>query len=1430
MVKSFSKVMLGILVANNLTLAVVPLKSNQVYAEEQNQRIISTDFNDQIVGESPQDFNIEEEGGTVKIAPVPSETNKSVFLEDTSDKHHVQLSRKFENETGKIAISFDFMQPEYGNNTKIARIKGKGTAVILETKDGAIQYRHGDDKTYTSLNALEEKSWYSIKIILDEAQQTATISINDKLVVEDEPFYQQATGIDFFETFTANSGQKGHYIDNFKVEKLAKDETTETTDSTEASSSETTETTEFTETNNESEVFDQQYEAEEANSQGTKVDNKHAGYTGSGFIDFYPNEPGGWIEWDVEVPKAGEYTLAFRYAHGGTDSRPAKIAVNGETVNEALAFDPSADFSDWVYSSFKANLTEGKNSIRMTPTASASGANIDHLRVHNKAEEDIDGPTEIDNSKISDIVNGFELKKMKELGLIVDELPDESKVIDRMTFFAMVNDALGLTGKPKYKGVSQAKATWEVSMEDWDNFILQAAAQKGYADDLVSDGKIDAHKEITKSEAESVLEALDIKSTLSGSEGLTFKEASAALKDVEKDAAQIAEVYPLSSNVVAVVLDSYFPEFDLSDLDLVIPVNEWKSLSPKFEKIRADKAATGVNRYGQSVVVIHSLDTWDENGEIAQNTSMPPFSGELSVAVEQANNLLTWQMDNGGWTKNWPQIYTRPWDGKEPKSEWVKEDGTELGTIDNDATVNEIIFLAQVYQETKDEKYRDSIEKALQFLKNLQYPTGGFAQVYPARGNYSDYVTFNDNAMVNVLDLLDQIAARDYPFDNGLISDQQQQEIKASINSAIDYILKAQIKVDGKLTAWCAQHDPETYEPQQARAYEHPSISGSESIGVIRYLMSRPQTEEIRQAVEAALEWFDESKLENTDYISADPNEEYFVEKQGATTWYRFYDIKTNKGIFSGRDGVIKYDIKEIEKERRDGYRWGGNWGKKILDAAEKTGFYENKVFVQVSGANSKDDSGHSLKKDTTEALNYDLKQMDDFDTVLTVSKDGSADYDTVQAAVDAVPKKNETPVTIQIKNGTYKEVIEIPKDKPFISLIGEDPEKTILTFDNYAKKDNGLGGTFGTTGSSSVFLKANGTRVENLTIENSFDEATEEGGSQAVAAYVQGERMYFKNVRFIGNQDTLYTRAGTQYYTQCYIEGDVDFIFGEASVVINHSEIHSIDRQTPPNNGFITAASTLIDNPYGIMIQNSKFTSDAAAKSVYLGRPWPAGGNPNAIGSVLIRDSELGAHIRDDGWSSMSGMEPKDARLNEYNNYGPGASVNKDRPQLSDEQAAEWTVKNVLKGWDPSQGETDPNPDPEEPADEVDYSKLEGLLNEIKELLENHEKYTEESLKKLEALMKEATEILKEKTATIDELKEMITALTKAKDSLEVEETSQDKGSTNPTNKERKNNNHKKGYLPQTGSVESNIWIVGIVLIVVAGITVILKKRRSDK
>jgi pectin methylesterase-like acyl-CoA thioesterase len=376
----------------------------------------------------------------------------------------------------------------------------------------------------------------------------------------------------------------------------------------------------------------------------------------------------------------------------------------------------------------------------------------------------------------------------------------------------------------------------------------------------------------------------------------------------------------------------------------------------------------------------------------------------------------------------------------------------------------------------------------------------------------------------------------------------------------------------------------------------------------------------------------------------------------------------------------------EIEEERRNGYAWGGNWAQQLLAISKTTGYYTDKVFVRVVHTNSVDQLGRTLSIDDIKQLRSQIKQMNELESKITVAKDGSGDYTTVQEAIDAVPVNNTIPTMIYVKNGVYKEVVTIPNNKPFITLTGESADDTIITYDNYAGKDNGVGGTIGTSGSASVYLRASDFRAENLTFENSFDESsTDVSGKQAVAVYASGDRMYFKNVRFIGNQDTLYTHSGSQYFYQSYIEGDVDFIFGGARIVIEDSQIHSLDRGSSTNNGYITAASTLITEPFGMLILNSRLTSDAAPGTVYLGRPWPAGGNPNAIGSVVFMNSELGEHIHPLGWTHMSGLQPEDARLYEYKNYGPGAVINESRRQLTDEEAEQWTITNVLKGWDPT-------------------------------------------------------------------------------------------------------------------------------------------------
>ncbi|MFC4101532.1 pectate lyase [Paenibacillus xanthanilyticus] len=1073
-------------------------------------------------------------------------------------------------------------------------------------------------------------------------------------------------------------------------------------------------------------------EAEKANTlQGVIIDTKHAGYTGTGFTDFNPNVPGGYLEWKVDMPAAGSYTLEFRYAHGGTDKRPAQISVNGAIADAELAFDPTGGFDKWLTTKTQATLKAGENIIRATAVGASGGGNIDSLRIHNEPAGEAE-QVELQEADVTELVSGLQLKQLKQLGVIADGAPQDSEPLSRLAFMSLVNDTFGFVKEERFKGLSTETSVWEVSLEEWYAYVLEAAKQAGYMQGL-PDNTIAPDKPISRQEAAVVLAGLlDLAPNESAAErfgslpkwskgaigamasqgymsaagggfgpakALTFGEARtlmariAADHDVEAEHAGIAAVQAISGNQLVVTLNSRFSDFDYSDIAISVPTGSWASLTPNFAKLRITKAAQGVNRFGQTVLVLQSADAWDVNATYQSPQADKKFTGDLAQAVKQADNMLTWQMEHGGFSK--AIDYSKPWDGKAKRSEWLGPSGEELGMIDNDATVKELRFLAEVYKATGDAKYKAAIEKGIAFLFLLQTDSGGFTQVYPKRGipgeleQYSDYVTFNDNAMINVLELMDEAANRSYPFTGDLISDELAAKLRQSMNKGVDYILKAQIKVDGKLLAWCAQHDPVTFEPKGARSYEHPSLSGSESVSIVRFLMSRPvQTPAIKEAIRGALTWFDEVKLEGIRYVSGDPNGVYFVPDPKATTWYRFYEIGTNKPIFSGRDGVIKSTIQEIEKERRDGYSWGGSYAKQLLATAASTGYFTGGIYAEIKGQSSKDANNRTLRQGALHRATSIAAQMARMQSELVVSADGSGDYKTVQAAIDAVPAGNIQPVTIRLKNGIYKEVVKIPREKPFIALEGEDAEKTVITFDNYAGRNNGAGGTFGTSGSATAFIQANDVKVRNITFENSTDESkVTEANKQAVAMNVSGDRISFTNVRFLGNQDTLLTNGGTQYFNKCYIEGDVDFIFGGSRAVFDECVIHSLDRGSDSNNGYITAASTLIDEPYGYLILNSKLTSDAAPGTVHLGRPWHPSGNPNAIASVVYMNTEMGAHIKAQPWTDMSGFSWKDARFAEYKNTGPGALVNEFRKQLTDAEAAKWTIANVLKGWNPKAG-----------------------------------------------------------------------------------------------------------------------------------------------
>ncbi len=320
-----------------------------------------------------------------------------------------------------------------------------------------------------------------------------------------------------------------------------------------------------------------------------------------------------------------------------------------------------------------------------------------------------------------------------------------------------------------------------------------------------------------------------------------------------------------------------------------------------------------------------------------------------------ADNMITWQLPEGGFYKNAKTVYAAAWNGSAPRSGWHGANGIDLGTIDNAATTTELLFLADVYKRSGEARYRDAARATLEFLLTMQYPSGGFPQVYPPRvgTTYSNYVTFNDDAMVRVLMLLHVAVELISPLDGDVFTDEQRERAAQAIAQGIDFIVNSQIEQDGIKTVWCAQHDPITYAPTGARSYELPSKSGKESEAIVGFLMTQPQTPTVEAAVKAALAWYasDTAKVVNTAFVkrpSSNTDDSYdpIQSQAGSTLWYRFYDLDTDRGFFSGRlptdnpPGVGKqYDLMLVEPERRYGYEWGGSYGTDLLAYGKRVGY-----------------------------------------------------------------------------------------------------------------------------------------------------------------------------------------------------------------------------------------------------------------------------------------------------------------------------------------------------------------------------------------------------------------------------------------------------------------------------------------------------------
>ncbi|MFO1001294.1 MAG: pectate lyase [Planctomycetaceae bacterium] len=293
---------------------------------------------------------------------------------------------------------------------------------------------------------------------------------------------------------------------------------------------------------------------------------------------------------------------------------------------------------------------------------------------------------------------------------------------------------------------------------------------------------------------------------------------------------------------------------------------------------------------------------------------------EGRTAVE---NLLTWQTSYGDWPKNENTV-------REPCTEKKKP----AGTFDNGATVGELRVLARAYRATADERYKRAFLIGFDHILAAQYSHGGWPQFFPLSKKYHRHVTFNDGTMIRLMEFL-----RDAPTheDFAFLDDQRRSAALKAVEKGIECILRCQVVVQGDLTVWCAQHDAETLAPVQARSYELPSLSGAESAGVLRFLMSieHPDPRIIR-AVKAGVEWFEKTKIEGYRYQRNESQTSLIPEEGAAPLWARFYEIETNRPIFSDRDGVVKYDLQQIGSERRNGYTWYGDWGASVLKTYSK--------------------------------------------------------------------------------------------------------------------------------------------------------------------------------------------------------------------------------------------------------------------------------------------------------------------------------------------------------------------------------------------------------------------------------------------------------------------------------------------------------------
>ena len=335
----------------------------------------------------------------------------------------------------------------------------------------------------------------------------------------------------------------------------------------------------------------------------------------------------------------------------------------------------------------------------------------------------------------------------------------------------------------------------------------------------------------------------------------------------------------------------------------------------------------------------HWYDITDHEGIISP---VPGQKKYKKTAVRKiADNILMYQKNNGGWPKNYDMLAVLT--PKQKKIILSSKDDFSVTTFDNEATHSQVEYLAKAYLVTKDERYKEACLKGIKFILEAQYLNGGWPQYYPDSTGYRKYITFNDNAMNGIMNVLHRILQNDPVY--SFVNESLKEKVRSAFEKGIQCIIKCQIKENGKITAWCQQHDNVDFHPREARKFEPAAICNCESSDIVLLLMSIDNPDkDVINSIQNAVKWFNESKIMgikikviNAPYVKyyyhATGKDKIVVKDPAAPPiWARYYELGSHRPLFSNRDSKPVYSLAEVDRERRTGYRWYVYDPQKVLD------------------------------------------------------------------------------------------------------------------------------------------------------------------------------------------------------------------------------------------------------------------------------------------------------------------------------------------------------------------------------------------------------------------------------------------------------------------------------------------------------------------